>query len=324
MGRRRKKRMSKVVRITPEMYEECRQELEKCCQNAKLSDGKITFTKVFTAEKRKATLFFTDEAWAKMTMLLQEFDKEVAWHGVAYRLDTEGKDEYVITDILVYPQEVSAATVEMDVEKYAKWLMENDEDERFQNIHMQGHSHVRMAPNPSATDITHQEEILAQLDDDNFYIFMIYNKSFSRNIKIYDMKKNILFEDGDVEVKLQSAVTGFDEFIADAKAKVVSKTYTYNQGSYQRPSYQTPTYQQPGTYKGNVPYNPLSPAPVAPVTPASGANPPKQESKKKEKEKRKVQIGAGWHGVNGYEQESLYGMGGQEDDDYPYGYGSGR
>ena len=198
--------MSRLIKMTPEYIEECRSDFEKALQLAKLSDGKLNFTKTFSSGDRKAKVFFAPPAWAKMVILINEFDKEVAWHGVAHRLgEAEGEAaptgpecEYIITDILVYPQEVSAATVEMDTEKYATWLMENIEDERFNAIRMQGHSHVRMAPTPSSVDLNHQEEILQMLGDNDFYIFMIWNKSFASNVKVYDMKENTLFENGDV------------------------------------------------------------------------------------------------------------------------------
>lgn len=301
--------MSKIIRMTPEYIEECRKDFEKALSNAKLADGKISFTKTFSAEKNKATLYFTAEAWVKIVMLIQEFTKEVAWHGVAHRLDGDG-DDYIITDILVYPQEVTGATVEMDTEKYAMWLQENDEDERFYNIHMQGHSHVNMAPSPSSVDLNHQEEILSQLGDDDFYIFMIYNKSYKRNIKIYDLQKNVLFEDGDIEVRVQDAGVSFDEFIKGAKDMVKEKTYVYT-GTYQGGN------QTQGTQQTGKPYNPLTsgssstPAPSTPVTPASG-------TKGEKKEKPKSQIGAGWQGANACDaQTSFY------DDDCGYGYGYG-
>lgn len=306
--------MSKMIRMTPEYYEECRKDFEKALKNAKFSDGKVSFTKTFTAKKERATLFFTVEAWMKMLMLVQEFSKEVAWHGVAYRLDTEGKNEYLISDILVYPQEVTGSTVEMDTAQYAVWLQENEEDERFYNIHMQGHSHVNMAPNPSSVDLNHQEEILAQLGDDDFYIFIIINKSCKRNIKIYDLQKNILFEDSDVDTEFYGSDTGLCDFINTAKDMVKEKTTVY-QPTY----YQYPYGQQVGS-----PYNPAcgiqtTQGASQPVTPASGQ---KGEKKSEKQEKPKTQIGAGWKGAdaaNSYgKQSSIYNYDDEDDDDDLY------
>ena len=41
---------------------------------------------------------------------------------------------------------------------------------------MHGHSHVNMGTSPSATDTKLQEDHLAQLQDNDFYIFLIVNK----------------------------------------------------------------------------------------------------------------------------------------------------
>ena len=187
--------MSRPIKLTQELIDECRQDFEKALSLTKLSDGKLSFTKAFSCGDRKAVVYFSAEAWAKMTMLIKEFDKEVAWHGVARRTEDESLDEYVIDDIVVYPQEVTGATVEMDTEKYALWIQENIEDERFNHIYMQGHSHVNMGTSPSSVDLNHQEEILGMLGDNDFYIFMIWNMSFASTNKIYDLKKNVMFED---------------------------------------------------------------------------------------------------------------------------------
>lgn len=214
--------MSKLIKLTPEYIAECTKEFQEKLNAGKFADGRISYNKTLGSVSRRAKLYFTEIAWLKMQMLIKEFDKEVAWHGVAKRGDDMSKDEYYVTDILVYPQEVSGASVEMDVEKYDEWLRENFDDERFFNIGMQGHSHVRMGTTPSSVDLGHQEAILNQLTDDMFYIFVIWNKLDSKNIKIYDLAKNVLFETADVDVEVMG------DFLKDAKDKVKEKSYNYS------------------------------------------------------------------------------------------------
>lgn len=288
--------MSRPIKMTQQYLDECRQDFEKALQLAKLSDGKLNFTKTFTCGSHKAVVYFTPEAWAKMVMLVKEFDKEVAWHGVACRMEDESKDEYMISDILVYPQTVTGATVEMDTEDYAQWIMDNIEDERFNEIHMQGHSHVNMAPNPSSVDLTHQEEILNMLGDEDFYIFMIWNKSFVSNTKVYDLKKNILFENTDVTVKIIGGTEDLDAFLKGAKEMVKTKTYqpTGGYGGYTGYSGRNGY----SGYSGN-PYNPLSHQ-----LPAKEDE--KKEDGKGKKEKTRVRIGAGWSGADECEQRTLF------------------
>lgn len=293
--------MSKPIKMTQQYLDECRQDFEKALSLIKLADGKLNFTKTFNCSNKKATVYFTPEAWAKMVMLIQEFDKEIAWHGVASRGENDSLDEYIISDIMVYPQEVTGASVEMDTEEYAKWLMENAEDERFDNIHMQGHSHVNMAPNPSSVDLNHQEEIMNMLGDEDFYIFMIWNKSFVSNTKVYDLKKNVLFENTDITVKIVGAAEDLDVFLKSAKDMVKTKSYHSNCGSYS--SYIGCRQKMDG-----VPYNPL-------LSPKSEEK--KTESKGEKKEKQRTRIGAGWSGTEEYTQSSLFN---QNDNDGGYDY----
>ena len=278
--------MSKPIKMTQELLSQCREDFEKALNLTKLADGKISFTKTFSIPDRKATVYFTGDAWLKMSALIRGFDKEVAWHGVAHRGEDNEKDEYVITDILVYPQTVTGATVEMDTEEYAKWLMENAEDDRFDSIHMQGHSHVNMSTSPSSVDLNHQEEILNMLGDDDFYIFMIWNKSFSSTTKVYDIRKNVLFEDKDVTVKVMSESEDLDTFLEKAKELVRAKT------SY-----------APARTVG-APYNPIAAPAAQESSPASFT------------ERPRTRIGAGWSGANSLpRQQTLM-------DGYPYYWGS--
>ena len=269
--------MAKIIRLSPDCFDDIRAAFEEVLRSAKLSDGKINFTKSFGNIQRKATVYFTEKAWLKMQALVSNFDKEVAWHGTAYRGDDPEKDEYYIGDILVYPQEVTGSTVTTDQVKYQSWLMEHDDD-IFNNIRMQGHSHVNMGTTPSSVDTSLYDRILDQLDDTMFYIFMIYNKRGEKTYKIYDLAKNVLFETADVDVKIIDGEIGLSKFMADAKDKVTTKTYSsgsgYN-GNYGGGYGGGYGYSKEfgGGYSGN--YGDYGSTPPKPSTP-----PAKQEDKK--------------------------------------------
>lgn len=310
--------MSRPIKLTQELIDECRQDFEKALSLTKLSDGKLSFTKAFSCGDKKAVVYFSTEAWAKMVMLIKEFDKEVAWHGVARRVEDESLDEYVIDDIVVYPQEVTGSTVEMDTEKYALWIQENIEDERFNHIYMQGHSHVNMGTSPSSVDLNHQEEILGMLGDDDFYIFMIWNKSLASTNKIYDLKKNVMFEDKDITVKIVGQNEGLDEFIKNAKDMVKSKPYVYGgqngYGGYYNQGYKnTPA---------GAPYNPLAGKTDDKKDEKKDDKKDNSSGKKNDDEKPRTRIGAGWHGRNAC-QETMQGWEDEEDYD-PYTYLGGK
>ena len=110
--RKERKFMGKLISLTPEVKEHLRSEFEKYLDSAKCQDGKVQFIRQLDSVKdRKATVYLTPQAFAKMWALISNFNKEVAWHGLARRMEDETKDEYLIYDILVYPQEVTGTTV---------------------------------------------------------------------------------------------------------------------------------------------------------------------------------------------------------------------
>jgi hypothetical protein len=220
--------MGKMIKITKEAALQAAKEFYETISSSKFPDGKISYTRTMGVNDAKTTVYFTAFAWTKMVALIHEFNDEVAWHGLAKRSEEGGG--FVVYDILVYPQEVTGATVNTDQEKYQTWLMQH-EDDVFNNIRMQGHSHVNMGTFPSSVDITHQEKILEQLDDSMFYIFMIWNKKMESSVKVYDLANNTLYEGNDVDVRLMDAEIGLNEFINGARAQVTKKVYTYTAGT---------------------------------------------------------------------------------------------
>lgn len=325
--------MSKPIKMTEAFKNECRADFEKALELVRLTDGKVTFTKVFDGQARKAKILFTPIAWTKMIRLVMDFDKEVAWHGVARRGDDPEKDEYIISDILVYPQKVTAAHVDMDPVEYAKWIMDNDEDERFSSIRMQGHSHVRMGTTPSGTDIQHQEDIVNMLNDDDFYIFMIWNKYMASTNKIFDLQKNILFEDSDITWGFTGDNETIADFISDAKKMVVDSVgTTVKSVVVQYPSQNQQSALPKGATTGayNSPYDPYQnyKANTPPANEKAGGVVSKETSTPTADapaEKKRVRIGAGWSGKAANEAAGEKAVGdsfhGSEDDEFGYGYG---
>ena len=210
--------MSKPIRITDKLKKQAQAEFKALLDDLKMSDGEISYSKSFKYKDASATLWLSPVAYSKTVSLVNAFSDEVAWHGTVTR---KAANEFIIEDIFVYPQEVTGATVSTDQEGYTKWLYEFD-DETFNQIRMQGHSHVNMGVSPSGVDSGHREKILDQLEPDMFYIFMVWNKRLDSHTLIYDMANNILYEDKDVTVKLLGD-DSLDAFLADAEKKVQMK-----------------------------------------------------------------------------------------------------
>jgi len=59
MGRRRRRKMSRPIKLTQELIDECRQDFEKALSLTKLSDGKLSFTKAFSCGDKKAVVYFS-------------------------------------------------------------------------------------------------------------------------------------------------------------------------------------------------------------------------------------------------------------------------
>lgn len=141
-------------------------------------------------------------AFQKISKLVEKCDKnEVAFHGLMRKEDT---GIFSLYDILVYPQKVQAAYVDVDEQEYSKWQDELD-DETFNAIRCQIHSHVNMAPTPSSTDKKHYENIASQMKNaqqNPFYFFWIVNKRGESTAIFYDFEQNIKFEHADIKIKL--------------------------------------------------------------------------------------------------------------------------
>lgn len=212
--------MSRPIKLTNAKIKDILNELGLALTNQKMFDGEVNVTYREKDTNETTVLDFTPLAYSKMLALVNNFDTEVAWHGTIER----GEGSFIVKDIFVYPQEVSGATVNTDQEKYEQWLYGLD-DNTFNALRFQGHSHVNMGTSPSGVDTTHQEKIVEQLGDDDFYVFVIWNKKNAHTIKIVDTANNVIYFDEDIAVTVGGVCINMDKFITDAKGMVTSKSY---------------------------------------------------------------------------------------------------
>ena len=204
--------------------EAIRKQFEDAIQTARqgnfLSD-KFSFTASCASPsqsdaQKRMHIIFRPEAYIKMLALLREFNSEVAWHGVINRTD---ESRFLVTDIIVYPQIVTGSTVNTDQDAYNEFMM-NLDDETYNHLHFQGHSHVNMGTTPSATDLEHQGKIVEQLSGEDYYVFMIWNKRLEWNAWVYDMSANAVWEKADICVEVEDANTHLSAFLSEAKTLV--------------------------------------------------------------------------------------------------------
>ena len=211
----------KPITITKEMKKKALADFTEMLKDAELLDGSLEYYSDFDYEEGSAIVWHTQEAYRKIITLITEFESEVGWHSTASRIND---DEFLIEDILVYPQSVTGSTVNTDQMEYTNWLHGLDDD-TFNKLRGHGHSHCNMGVFPSGVDDKHRQQIVNQLKGDMFYIFTIWNKSLDTYTLVYDMKRNRFYDNDEIEIKVLGD-ENMEKFLVDAKAKVSKSTYS--------------------------------------------------------------------------------------------------
>jgi hypothetical protein len=228
------KQISMPEELVDKLIEEFKQEIT----NLKTNQGKISFERNFKdimpeleENIKKPIIYFSTDAWLKMNSLVQSSDKELAWQATVDKRkfkDREDTDDffYYIDQVFVYPQEVTPTFVATDEVEYAEWSLKLS-DEVFNKLRFQGHSHVNMATSPSGTDQNTYQNFLDQLEEDDFYIFMILNKRGEFTIFVYDFEQNIIFETKDCKVDVLTRTGSLNRWLEENKKQIKTKAPTY-------------------------------------------------------------------------------------------------
>lgn len=166
-------------------------------------------------------------AYHKMQNLVKNTSSEIAWHMLVERIN---KNTLYISDVLVYPQTVTASTVTTDDIKYPTWLMELDDD-TFNKLRGQGHSHVNMTTNPSGVDTGYYTDLLRTVKS-GFYLFIILNKRNDMFIQVIDVDNNIVYENKDIVFEVASKTYNESSWYAEQMVNIETiKTVKFNNKS---------------------------------------------------------------------------------------------
>ena len=179
---------------------------------------------------KKCTVVFNPVAWAKMWMLVDYFNSEVAWNALCRRSDHDDS-VFLVDDVLVHKQKVTGGTVRTDPAEYDEWLGAFD-DETFAKIRLHGHSHYQCFASPSPLDTELQEDIISQLSGDMFYIFMIINRRRQMWLRVVDKKTDVDAEGADVSWNVKDDSMDLGVFLQVSKPLVEVcpiKTMTYKE-----------------------------------------------------------------------------------------------
>lgn len=196
----------------------------------KFSDTKVNFpidlnTMSLPENISKPTVYINEEAYLKILLYVRDTTTEIAWHGTVERDLTNNL--YYIKNVFLYPQKITAATVQTDQDKYQEWLT-NLDDDTYNKLRFQGHSHVNFGISPSGTDLSYYDSMLQVLPNNDYYIFMIINKTGAMTLLIYDLATNLIYETEDIDFKIISDnTTDISEAIAIEKQNYC-ETPVYN------------------------------------------------------------------------------------------------
>ena len=167
----------------------------------------------FKNSEEKLHIYYDPVVFAKTVRLVTSHPVEVGWNLVVKQY----KDGYKVSDIFVYPQKVSEATITVDVPTWALWKV-NLSDDAEANLNGHGHSHVNMGTFASIIDENQQhDEVLTK--NKGFYLFQIWNKRMDVNSFFYDIDNRIYYENKNIEIIVEDV----DEFVEDSYRKVTGK-----------------------------------------------------------------------------------------------------
>lgn len=168
---------------------------------------------------REAKIVVHPMAYLKMVRLIMSFQTEVGWHGLIQR-SLDDPSSFVLSDIMVYPQNVTGSTITTDEVRMTEWL-DRFPDESFRQIRFHGHSHVNMDVFSSGTDDDLQRDLVEMMTNpDDFYLFFIMNKRLELFLRLYDNKFGVMYETADCVVEIADDGADLTAFLADAHQQV--------------------------------------------------------------------------------------------------------
>lgn len=204
--------------------ESIREQLAKCTPDTKEVNCKFSLSENLP-EGVSINVYFSEDAWFKIKALVDKCDKEIGFDGI---VDRDGTN-FTISDIIVFPQEVTGSTVTTDDEKYMVWLAGLDDD-TFNKRRFNGHSHVNMGVTPSGTDETYRSQSTKNIKD--FFVFGIFNKKEDVELTIYDIENNVIYEHKDITYYIPIPdFDGWAKEMIDANVEEKKFVPAYNAGS---------------------------------------------------------------------------------------------
>lgn len=214
----------KPFKISDAIMKNIQKEFKKALEQYKNTNVPFSFkyTPKQSGNTKKIKVYCLPTAWCKITTLVQKTDTEIAWHMLVNKVS---KNQYIITDVLVYPQTVTGATVNTDDTKYALWV-NSIPDKDFEIMRGQGHSHVNMGVSPSSVDTKYYNDLLQTMQK-GFYIFMIVNKKSDIFINLIDIEGNTVYETTDITFEIATQKWYQDKWYTEMMKNITHLSSAY-------------------------------------------------------------------------------------------------
>ena len=209
---------------------------------------KSTTIKISTSSEKitdRPIIDFDAMAWLQIKTLVEICSTECAWQGTVEA--SEDRKRFTIHDILCYPQTISGATVVTDETLYEAWHQALD-NETYNTLKLQGHSHVNFSATPSATDTTMYDNMLQTINNESFYIFMIINKSGAHWFEIHDIKNNVIYENKDIDILVDDI--DLASWYKEQATNFSKQTSTLHNGIYNHSIFDAKSFKDAQTIQG--------------------------------------------------------------------------
>lgn len=159
-------------------------------------------------------IYCTYEAYRKMRQYVLLMEDEVGWFATVNKLED---NIYVIDDVFLPKQEVSATYTEVNQNTLVEIAMKLTSDQRSK-VRCYGHSHVNMGVSPSATDHGQVDEFA---DGCDWFITVINNKKDDWYVSFNDYRLSQAYEFG----KLEFYMPVDEDIKKELSEKTTKKTY---------------------------------------------------------------------------------------------------
>jgi hypothetical protein len=187
-----------------------------------MKDFQVSLTKpdVSVIENCIPNIYISKKALIKMGLYIDMCDNEVGWLGTAYR----DKNNIYIDDMMLFDQEVSSVTTDIDDEALSAFgeelLQQENGVEIWNNIRVWGHSHVKMAVNPSSTDDKQMEEF--ENIGHDWFVRIIGNKNGSLRVDLYMYDIGVVYKKMPWKVLYTKEELEIIDLIEQLEAKLVA------------------------------------------------------------------------------------------------------